>query len=374
MSGDKIYRLPPYILGEAMVRTLSESIDWGQRVQNMEKVWDLVKTPGKGVRVCVVDTGRPTHRDLKDKVVASRNFSRSFTDVDQQGHSTHVCGTIAALKNDQGVVGGAYDAELIIAKVLGDDGSGTNSAVARGIRYGVQQGADIISMSLGGPYDTDIEAACREADAAGVLLVSAAGNSGHTPGSNTVDWPARLDECTAVGAYNRDGKIANFSSRGPDVDFAFPGQDIMSTWLNDTFRAISGTSMATPFMSATVAVCLSYLRDKLKVKSVPGFRSTAELVETYSKFAVDKGAAGKDEHWGFGVVDVYKMLTQWDTGVTTPVTTTTTQPPKPPVTPEERIVIPPDETDLVLEFLGLRIKSDVLLGDRRGVYVYSKNK
>src|SRR5690606_36448408 len=153
---------------------------------------------GEGVVVGVADTGRPVHEDLE--VAYSANFTESHDDKDHQGHSTHVCGTIAARENGKGVIGVAPQATSITANVLG------------------------------GPYDKNIAAAVRAAVNAGVLVICAAGNEGEVRDRrgrlvNTVGYPARLPETIAIASYNKLGKLSEYSSRGPEVDIAFPGEN-----------------------------------------------------------------------------------------------------------------------------------------------------
>lgn len=308
---DTIYRNPLWTAGPDILTAsdLEDRLDWGQVALGIKEIW--AKSSGKGILVGVCDTGRPVHPDLQGKVRFSKNFSSSDSDIDRQGHSLHVCGTIAAKADGKGVVGVAPDAELCIAKVLGDDGSGSNRGVSAGIRYCLENNCDIISMSLGGGYDAEIEAAVKEAVNAGVFVICAAGNSGEVPGQNTVNFPAKLDQTVAVGAYNKRGEIAKFSSRGKEVDIAFPGEEIVSTWLNGGYRALSGTSMATPYCSGVVALYLELQRTaERENKPVDNpVRNNADLLQLLKAAAVDKGPSGHDASWGWGIVDVAKFTT-----------------------------------------------------------------
>lgn len=306
-----IYRNPIWVAGPEIftAEEIGDKLDWGQEAHKLPDVWKVTK--GAGVLVGVCDTGRPVHPDLKDKVKFSRNFSDSGTDLDKQGHNTHVAGTIAANADGKGVVGVAPEAQLCIAKVLGDDGSGSHTSIAAGIRYCLECGCDIISMSLGGGPSQEVERAVKEAVDAGVFVICAAGNSGEVPGQNTMGWPARLPWPLAVGAYNKEGQIAKFSSRGKEIDIAFPGENIVSTWPGGGYRALSGTSMATPFASGVVALLLAKQReDERQNKPVTPVRTNAELLERVKSAAIDKGPQGFDTAWGWGVVDVQKLLMQ----------------------------------------------------------------
>lgn len=310
-----IYRLPPYVLGPKVYTAdeLEDIIDWGLKAQRIPAEWQ--DTQGEGIVVGVADTGRPNHPDINDNIIDSHNFSLSFTDEDLQGHSTHVCGTIAAIDNNKGVVGVAPKAKIITAKVLGDDGSGDNLAVARGIRWLVNKGCQVINMSLGGPYDKEIAQACIDAVEAGVYIVCAAGNEGYVDGQNTIGYPARLKQTVAIASYNKAGRLSDYSSRGPEVNVAFPGEDILSTWLNGSYRRLSGTSMASPFASAVTALLLSKQEALISAAIANGdnppvspVTNAASLIARLQGCAVDKGPVGFDSGWGWGIVDVKKFL------------------------------------------------------------------
>ena len=235
------WKLPPYSVEQVLVAQ-SQVVDWGVRALGVPELWR--KTRGKGVRVAVLDTGAPDHPDLAGAVLEARDFTGSrYGSRDVQGHSTHCCGILAARDNATGVVGVAPEASLLIAKVLGDGGSGSSAAVAAGVRWAAERGADVISMSLGSQApDESIRSAIRDAVGRNVVVVVAAGNDGPDPGS--VDYPGRWPEAVAVASYNEAGRISDFSSRGAEVDVAAPGEHITSTYLNGTLAKLSGTCLA----------------------------------------------------------------------------------------------------------------------------------
>src|SRR4051812_1873297 len=176
---------------------------------------------GTGVKVAVLDSGYdPTHPDLTDRVVASRNFSADADVVDHVGHGTHVASTIAGSGAAAGgrFKGVAPGAQLMIGKVCEPNGC-QESAMLDGMRWAAESGARVINMSLGGtdtPEVDPIEAAVDELTAStGALFVIAAGNSG--PDTGTVGSPGSADAALTVGAVDRDGNLAGFSSRGPRV-------------------------------------------------------------------------------------------------------------------------------------------------------------
>jgi subtilisin family serine protease len=243
---------------------------------------------GTGVTVAVLDTGiDDTHPDLVGKVTVSKDFTESGSVKDGHGHGTHVASLVAGTGagNPNLRKGVAPGASLIVGKVLDDGGSGSFEGVLAGMEWAVAQGADIVSMSLGGgPSDgTDpLSLAVNELTDQGALFVIAAGNSGPDPMS--VSSPAAADDSLAVGAVDGDDVLADFSSVGPrrrnralKPDVTAPGVDIiaaratgteMGDVVNDRYTSASGTSMATPMVAGAAAVLLqrhpTWTPDQLK--------------------------------------------------------------------------------------------------------------
>lgn len=299
-----IWRLPPYRV--QMVQTaLAETLDWGLRFAGVDEEWSLSK--GAGVRVAVLDTGCDAeHPDLREAVLLCEDFSNSCSGSnDVQGHGTHCAGVIAARQNNVGVIGVAPECRLLVGKVLSDDGSGSSAAVAAGVDWAVAQGADVVSMSLGSPDPSaDIRQALQRAVAAGRFVVCAAGNDGRP---DSVGYPAAWDElAVAVGAIGPDGKLANFSSRGRQVDVCAPGVNVLSSWPGSRYAKLSGTSMATPFVAGVVALALSRHRQMVG----EALRTQADLIEQLHRTAIDAGAPGADNEYGFGLVNPKRLLAE----------------------------------------------------------------
>ncbi len=238
---------------EAAIRS---EIPWGINRVHAPAAWDY--TEGAGVRVAVIDTGIDyTHPDLAGKVDGGYN---AITDsespdsyMDDNGHGTHVSGTIAAIRNGKGVVGVAPRARLYAVKVLDQDGSGNLSDVVKGIVWAANNGMQVANMSLGAPQGSDaMERALRYAKARNVVVVAAAGNSG-----GSVGYPGAYPEVIAVSASDWNDKIAGFSSRGPEVKFIAPGVSVLSTMMGGDYGTMSGTSMATPHVTGLAALCVS---------------------------------------------------------------------------------------------------------------------
>ena len=316
-----IHRIPPYRLGASvfMANEVADRQPWSLVSHHIPELF--AQTKGKGVTVAILDTGLWRHRDLPDPVFAI-NFSNSPSVYDAVGHGTHVAGTIGARLNGSGVVGWAPECNLGVCKVLGDDGSGDDEAIAKGIRYAADAGATIINMSLGGGYSPKIAQACKDVIQRGVFLLCAAGNEGAHGDENTMGYPARLPETIAIASYRKDGSISEFSSRGPEVDMAFPGEDILSCWLNNTFREISGTSMATPAASGLTALMLAAHRDA----NIPvTINNNADLRELWKKHAQDMGKPGFDTAFGWGIPDAAGIIR--DATTASPIVTPPGQPP-----------------------------------------------
>ena len=295
------WRLPPWRVRTVIAGNKMDFIAWGIDLQGVPAVW--VRSKGAGVRVAVLDTGVDlNHPDFKGAIAEVKDFSRSAWGIgDRQGHGTHTAGTIGSRNNGRGTVGVAPLCDLIIGKVLGDDGSGSDASVAAGIDWAVEKGSDVISMSLGAPSPSAvIQAALKRAVAAGVLIVVAAGNEG--PGANTVGYPAAWrDLALAVGAVDKRREVADFSSRGPEVDIMAPGVAVPSCWPGGDYAYLDGTSMATPFVAGVLALAIASER----AAGRKGYLSQREMEAAITKSAVKLGSDpdGHSEDWGFGLVN-----------------------------------------------------------------------
>jgi len=267
------------------VAVLADQIDWGIERIFAPKVWET--TTGNQVKVAVLDTGIDnSHTELSSAILSSYNFVNETADVtDGHGHGTHVAGTIVSVKNDTGYIGASYEAELMVGKVLADDGSGYLSDVVEGIDWARKNGAKIINLSLGTEYNSKLlEDAVNRAYSADVIVVAAAGNNY----GGSLLYPAAYSSAISVGATDSQDKLASFSAIGADL--VAPGVSITSTLPGNKYAAWSGTSMAAPHISAAAALLISNgimnVRDKL-------FEN-----------AVDLGISGKDSYYGYGLVNI----------------------------------------------------------------------
>lgn len=254
---------------------------WNLDMINAPEAWAQGYT-GQGIVVAVVDTGVDyTHPDLANNIwinsgeIADNGIDDdgngyvddvqgwNFVDgnnnpLDLNGHGTHVAGTIAAENNNLGITGIAYDATIMPVRVLSSEGDGNRANIANGIRYAVDNGANVINLSLGGGYSSEIQDAIEYANSLGSVIVMASGNEGSTQPIA----PASLADQfgIAVGAVDINRQVASFSNQAglPILNYVVaPGKNIYSTYPNNSYRYLNGTSMATPHVSGVVALMLS---------------------------------------------------------------------------------------------------------------------
>ena len=221
-----------------------------------ETPWGITRVNGGAAgtykTAWVIDTGVDfTHPDLNVDKTRSKTFvTFTFDANDQNGHGTHVAGTIAAKANGIGVIGVAPGAPVVSVRVLDRYGSGTTSGVIAGVDYvaALGQAGDVANMSLGGSVSTALDQAVVEAAAGGVRFVLAAGNESDNADNHS---PARAEgpNVFTVSAFAFGDGFASFSNFGSHVDWAEPGVSIKSTWKGSTYNTISGTSMAAPHLS-----------------------------------------------------------------------------------------------------------------------------
>ncbi|MBI2906726.1 MAG: S8 family peptidase [Chloroflexi bacterium] len=283
-------------LGKLLASQPAEQLPWGVNRIDAELAW--ATNTGAGIKVAVVDTGIDlSHPDLAANIKGGVNtINPSRSAKDDNGHGSHVAGTIAAVDNSIGVVGVAPKASLYAVKVLGSSGSGWVSDIIEGIQWSVQNGMQVVNMSLGTSSDVvAFHDALTAAYNAGILLVAAAGNSG--PGDFTVNYPAKYAEVIAVSATTSSDAIASYSSRGPEVELAAPGTSVYSTYRGGRYATLSGTSMATPHVSGAAALALA--RGLSRDEARAALQATAD----------DLGSAGRDNLFGYGLVDAEQVGT-----------------------------------------------------------------
>ena len=276
---------------------------WPIKKFDIEKQWTI--SQGEGVIVAVIDSGCDiNHEDLKDNIVDGYNFINPGKDpIDDNGHGTHVSATIAAINNGIGMVGIAPKSKIMPVKVLGADGAGTNINVAKGIVWAADNGADIITMSLGSENPCDqIAAAIEYAKSKEAIIFCAAGNNGIESG---ILYPAKYNHTISIGAIDENLNICEFSCCGDELDFLAPGYNIVSAVPNNKYASMTGTSMANPFAVGCAALLLSYAR-KIKFSSLDNMlRNTEDYISIFAKKTLklkDKKYSGNKKYEGYGII------------------------------------------------------------------------
>lgn len=333
--------LPPVTAAKEIPTAVLENSasSWGVAAVGALAAWGAYGARGAGVTVGVLDSGVDAdHPDLVGKVKRWAEFDGQgrpvpdSTPIDTKGHGTHVCGTVAGGNFSGQWIGVAPEADLAVARVL-PDGSGTLAQIQAGITWTIEQGVDVLSMSLSAPlFDSDTGAftslapgvfteAFRTCLLAGIPVVAAIGNRGDQTGATTGGDVLAL----GVGATDHRDIVAGFSGGLSEVlttstviaaehlpliftkpDISAPGVTVTSSYLGGTWKALNGTSMATPHVAGAIALLLS---------AVPSIRSThsgAEralyLMDQIVGSADELGEASQDSRYGFGRLNVLRAI------------------------------------------------------------------
>lgn len=253
---------------------------------------------GAGVKIAVLDTGIDyNHEDLRSNYKGGYNFVSNNSDPFDDNtisHGTHVSGIIAAQKNGFGVIGVSPNASLYAVKVLDASGSGAASWIIAGLQWAVDNNMNIATMSLEGPDSITLHNAVDNAYNSGVLLVAAGGNNN----GGSVLYPGAYGSVIAVSATDANDQIAGFSSIGPEIELAAPGVNIYST-VRGGYAYMSGTSMAAPHVTGDAALIYSTNFPDVNGDGLRNNKDVRELLHN----AKDLGTAGKDNIFGYGLVD-----------------------------------------------------------------------
>ena len=289
-------------------------------VLRIEAAWDEVPDPVvplNGPVIAVIDSGvNAAHPDLAGRVLPGRDFTGSLAvdnADDEAGHGTKVAGVAAASTNNlEGIAGAAWNAQILPVRVLDEHGSGTDADVAEGIYYAVEQGADVINLSLGG-YGADV--ATRDAVAHAleqdIVVVAAAGNlvEGATLFKEPV-YPAAYPGVVGVSATEDSGRSVRFSLFGSWVDVAAPGYAIVATTKEGGYDYPSGTSFAAPLVAGVVAI----------LRAADPALSQTDIVQKLSSTARDTGLPGRDDVYGWGILDAAALVAGADEQAAIPPT------------------------------------------------------
>jgi minor extracellular protease Epr len=271
-----------------------QKIDWGNNKIGASKAWSSGLT-GKGVKIAILDTGISPHSDLQIAGgVSFKSYTSSF--YDDNGHGTHMGGIIGAENNGIGSVGIAPDALIYAVKVLNKEGEGEIETLIKGIEWSIANKMDIINLSLSLDEQVDnatLRAVLDKAYNNGILIVGAAGNHGRSNGSgDTVEYPARYSPVIAVSAIDSADRRLSNSATGSLIEVAAPGANIFSTYLNNGYANISGTSAASSYVSGNLAL----LKERYPGLTNQGIRAKLQHL------TFDIGAAGKDTAFGYGLI------------------------------------------------------------------------
>lgn len=306
---------------DALIESGRQIVDWGVKQMQADKVWETSR--GRGVRVAILDTGvDPNHLDYKINHKGAINFTISNDDgqihperwIDDKGHGTLMSGIIAAADNGFGIVGVAPEAELYAVKVLGGlTSKGYTEHIISGIYWAADNGMDVANMSITAGINNNVfwqEKMAKALDYAyqkGVLLIGSAGNNGLTDGA--VNWPAAYNKAVvAISAIQGDGSLASFSSYGPAIELTAPGVQITSTAISRStsffvpgagyYEAANGTSVAAPLVTGLAAL----------IKAKNPQLTSQQIRDILDSTAVDLGEPGRDESFGYGLVNAYDSV------------------------------------------------------------------
>jgi subtilisin len=235
---------------------LPEKLPWGIQRIYADLVWEV--TTGSMIKVAILDTGIDLdHPDLWRNIKGEINTLRPHKSADDDnGHGTHLAGTVAAIDNDFGVIGVGPEIYLYAVKVLDKKGEGWLSDLIDALDWCIDNKIQVINMSFGSlEGNQSFHDAIIRAHQAGITMVASAGNNGEDSG--LIEYPAFYPETIAVSAVDEYDNFASFSSYGPQIDLTAPGVNILSTYKNAFYETMYGTSMSVAHVTGTVALILT---------------------------------------------------------------------------------------------------------------------
>ncbi|MEH7237700.1 S8 family peptidase [Bacillus sp. JJ1562] len=307
-------KLLPFTI-QSVVDQTNETPEGVQLVQ-APSLWED-GNQGEDIIIAVIDTGIDTsHSDLSGRVIGGRNFTTDYygdSEVfeDNNGHGTHVSGTIAASLNNEGVVGVAPKAQILSLKALTGTGAGNYEWIIAAINYAVDwrgpnnERVRVISMSLGGPEDVpEMHMAIQHAVNQNISVVVAAGNEGDSQ-EDTFEYayPGAYNEVISVGAVNMDLELAPFSNTHTEIDLVAPGVDVVSTYPENKYAKLTGTSMAAPHVAGAIALIIN-----VSEKEFDRTLSEAEVYAQLIRRTVPLGNRKSAEGNGFLLLNIVEKL------------------------------------------------------------------
>ncbi|MDE6501316.1 MAG: leucine-rich repeat protein [Ruminococcus sp.] len=293
-SNIEYVELDEYMSCEEIETEQANSNSWGVEAIEADKYAEYLgnnSDSSSSVVVAVVDTGVAYHDFLKDRILDT-GYDLVDNDPDPNDkhyHGTHVAGTVVDCTSDLNI-------DIMPVRVLDENGSGSVLNVGNGIRYAAENGADVINLSLGGKGSSRyIDDSVEYAVEIGATVVVAAGNDSN----NTKNYyPAHLDNCIVVSACDSENQKAKFSNYGESVDVTAPGVNIKSCIPGGNFKTLSGTSMATPHISAAAAM----------IKYADPQATPAQIEQKIKDISLDLGDTGKDVYYGYGLPKLSKLI------------------------------------------------------------------
>ena len=280
IENDLDIRLIPYIKNDEF-RGISSNSIYGLNMIQAKSFWNQSEK-GRGINIAVIDSGCDIeHENLRDCIAGVRNFTDEDDKnpnivTDRVGHGTHVIGIIGA-NGKNGVYGVAPNSNIYVLKAINSSGTGKVSWVANAINYAIEKKVDIISMSLGMSSNSEkLEKSVKNAIRNNILVVCAAGNEGDgNSESFEYSYPASYADVISVGAVDKKGRPASFSNANLVIDLLAPGVEIVSTYPGNRYASLTGTSMATPYVTGSIAL--------LKVWSYNEFQRNLTEEELYAQ-------------------------------------------------------------------------------------------
>nr|WP_206541455.1 S8 family peptidase [Paeniclostridium sordellii] len=271
-------KLLPYKVNE--VSREAKVTSYGPKMIRADKLWNK-SNKGSGITVAIIDTGCDiSHSALKDNITHTRNFTKDDNSnkdlvTDYVGHGTHVSGIVLSI---------APSCNLMILKALNKNGEGDYKWIVNAMNYAINKKVDIISMSLGGYIDDEnLRNAVKKAVNNNILVVCAAGNEGDNNAlTDEYSYPASYSEVISVGAVDEKAKPAYFSNSNNLLDIMAPGVGILSTFKNNSYAILDGTSMAAPHVSGALALIKNYSNHEFNRNL-----SESEIYAQLIKFTLD---------------------------------------------------------------------------------------
>ncbi|WP_434971364.1 type VII secretion-associated serine protease mycosin [Micromonospora peucetia] len=272
---------------------------WHLRHLKVDKAHRI--TRGEGVTVAVPDTGVDAHPDLHRNLLLGTDAipgGNGNGQQDRNGHGTGMAGLIAAhgQSSDVGALGIAPSAKILPIMSSSADNLGDADDLALGIEFAISSGVDVISVSSGGNTSPRLTQAVRKALASNIVIVAGSGN---VPLDGTVAYPAREPGVIAVGGIDQAGRHAAVSVTGKELDVVAPAVDIYSTSIDGKYRKGTGTSNSTAIVAGAVAL----------IRSKYPYLPASEVAHRLTATAIDKGPPGRDDEYGYGVIDLVAALT-----------------------------------------------------------------